>query len=76
MDCEKCKAKMAVENTYRVDGQSISQRHRCKKCNAVCTSVTIRVFQHPSMGQGAYSVAERMKKDKTLKDAAAKVFTK
>lgn len=74
MDCEKCKIKMMVENTYRADGQSITQRHRCRVCNSICTSVTIRVFKHPVIGQGAYSLAQQMKKDIGIRMNAAKVF--
>lgn len=76
MICPNCGAEMKVGHTYKICGQAHTSRHTCGKCNRVCTSITLMVFDEPERGQGAYSVSKkaRQKHIEEIRKAAKTVI--
>lgn len=63
MKCPKCKSsKIYVENTYSAGDAGYTQRRVCNNCGAVLTFVSAMVNVDPAKGEGAFSLAKKMKK--------------
>ena len=61
MKCPKCGAPLRVTHSYAVpEGQT--QRMVCDACKTICTTQKMIVAVDPRYGQGAASLAERLRR--------------
>lgn len=65
MRCPKCNhPKTYVENSYSAGESGSTQRRVCESCGAVLVCVTTLVSVNPPRGQGAYSLAKKLRMKK------------
>lgn len=63
MICPKCdKDTLVVTHSYSAGQAGQTQRQECLICGCVVTSRTLIEAVDPGYGEGAYSLAERLKK--------------
>lgn len=68
MQCPKCGHRLRVVNSYRAGNHGQTQRLCCDKCHIDATVVVLLVTVEPVRGQGAASIANKMRKDTSLHD--------
>ena len=65
MRCPECNSnKIYVENSYSAGKIGSTQRRVCTNCGAVLVCMTTLVSVNPPRGEGAYSLAKRMRTKK------------
>ena len=71
MECPRCHGKMLVTNSYRVGVKGSTHKYQCQnlKCGLIATAITIPIFLSPNHGQGASSVAEKLRKSTSVEVA-------
>lgn len=76
MECPKCKTRMRVQHTYKIDGASHTSRAACPACGHVVTCISMVVFEDPAAGQGAYSLSKKLgaKQVEALRKTAKTLF--
>lgn len=58
----KCGATFKVVQTYQAGGTAHTQRLQCPRCNTVGTVIAQLVYVDPERGQGAFALAETIKR--------------
>ncbi len=61
MRCPKCQSDMRVTHSYDAGPGGQTQRLECLQCPCVATARTLIVAVQPLYGEGAASLAKRMK---------------
>lgn len=64
MKCPNCESRLKVTNSYQAGNAGITQRLFCEECLTTVSAVTVLVQVNPNYGQGAKSLAHKIKNGK------------
>lgn len=62
MNCPKCSKPMKVTHSYTAGATARTQRLECVHCGTVAVAQAMIVLLNPGYGQGAESLAKRLRK--------------
>jgi transcriptional regulator NrdR family protein len=69
MKCPKCDSKnVYVINAYSAGPAGTVQRRKCADCGATITTQVVVLSIEPKRGEGAYSVAKRLRAERPRDD--------
>lgn len=61
MNCPRCGKRMVIKQVFVAGRQSRTKKLACAACDLIVTCAEIILYVDPTYGDGAYSVAKRLR---------------